>query len=191
MGFDIRQYNDMLKANNVSVIYSGPIWANGIDGMAEMVLKRLEFEELPRSLSMSVFSIFVEQINNMMFYSAEKELHTGAGGDTEEVSRGVFVLGVDGDAYFLQSGNVVTDSSAAILKERIDHINSMSKQELRQYSKQLLNADDSLPGSKGAGIGLVEIARRSTDPIRYIFEPYEQSLQYFTMYATVRQRGKE
>ena len=35
MKFNIRQYSKMLEENNVHVIYSGPIWASGIDGMAD------------------------------------------------------------------------------------------------------------------------------------------------------------
>jgi hypothetical protein len=46
----------MLSENNIHVIYSGPIWSSGIDGIAEMLIKRLEFDDMPFSASQSVFS---------------------------------------------------------------------------------------------------------------------------------------
>jgi hypothetical protein len=191
MTIKVREYGKMLEDNDIRVIYSGPIWANGIDGMAEMLTKRLEFDEMPLSASQSVFSIFVEQVNNMMMYSAEKEIKSTSAGETQEISKGVFILGVQDDQYFIRSGNVVSHTNAEILRNRIDHLNTLDKKELRQFYKEQMNKDDDNPESKGAGIGLIEIARRASSPIEYEFEPYGENLQYFTMYATVQRGGKQ
>jgi hypothetical protein len=188
MMIDARQYSKLLEDNNIRMVYSGPIWANGIDGMAEMLSKRMEFDEMPLSASRSVFSIFVEQINNMMMYSAEKEEKHTHEGATLEVSKGIFIMGVQDDCYFVESGNKVTDKSAEILKNRLDYINTLDKKQLRQYYKEQMYADENSE-SRGAGIGLIEIARRASGPIEYDFEPCGEGLQYFTMFATVRQEG--
>jgi len=191
MKMDIEQYNEMLNKNNIRVIYSGPIWSDGIDGMAEMMKKRLEFDDTPYTAAKSVFSIFVEQINNMMMYSAEKEKKKNADSRETEIAKGVFVLGFQGDTYFIQTGNLVTNSNAEILKKRIDHLNSLDKKQLRQYHKERLNAENDNPESQGAGIGLIEIARRSASPIEYSLNPRGDKMQYFTMYLTVTQGGKQ
>jgi len=191
MKFNIHEYSKMLEDNNIQVIYSGPIWTNGIDGLAEMMIKRLEFDDLPFTSSQAVFSIFIEQINNMMMYSADKDIKNDDEGNPQEISKGVFILGVQGTTYFIQSGNLVTKYSAGILKERIDHLNTLDKKELRQYHKERLKAENDNPESKGAGIGLIEIARRSSTPIEYEFLPYDDERQYFTIYITVNQGGKE
>jgi hypothetical protein len=191
MKFDISQYRKMLEDNHILVTYSGHIWANGIDGMAEMLLKRLEFDDMPFSASQSIFSIFIEQINNMMMYAADKEYKTDPSGKALEISKGIIVLGVEDSTFFIQSGNVVTDKNAVILKDRIDYLNTLGKKELRQYYKKQLNVKDDNPESRGAGIGLIEIARRASDSIVYEFEPLGDGLQYFTMYITVEQGGKE
>ena len=191
MTFNIRQYGKMLEDNKISVIYSGPICSNGIDGIAEMLLKRLEFDELPLNASQAVFSIFVEQMNNMLMYSAEKEFKNYCENSREELSKGIFILGIHDTAYFIQTGNVVSNNSAEILKTRIDYLNTLDKKELRQYYKRQLNTENDNLESRGAGIGLIEIARRASGPIRYTLEPHENDLQYFTMYITVQQGGKE
>jgi len=191
MKMDIEQYNEMLDRNNIRVIYSGPIWSDGIDGMAEMMKKRLEFDDVPYSASKSVFSIFVEQINNMMMYSAEKEQKLNDVSASKEITKGVFVLGLQGDTYFVQTGNLVTNNNADILKERIDYLNTLDKKQLRQYHKERLNSENDNPESKGAGIGLIEVARRSASPIEYTFKPRSDEMQYFTMYLTVSQGGKQ
>jgi hypothetical protein len=191
MKINLRQYGKILEENGIRIIYSGPIWSNGIDGMAEIMLKRLEFDEMPLSASQAVFSIFVEQINNVMMYSDEKEQKNSSEGQAQEISGGIFIMGVQDDTYFVQSGNVVTDGNAEILKNRMDYLNTLDKKELRQYYKQQMNAENDNPESKGAGIGLTEIARRASGQIEYEFEPCGEGRQYFTMYATVQQGGKD
>jgi len=189
MKFDVRQYSKMLDDNDIQVIYSGPIWASGIDGLAEMMIKRLEFDDLPFTASQAVFSIFVEQINNMMMYSAEKNQKDCNDGEPHEVSKGTFILGVQGMNYFVQCGNLVSNENAEILKERINHLNTLDKAGLRQFYKERMKAENLNPNSKGAGLGLIEVARRSASPIEYWFEPHDGLKQYFTMYVTVTNSG--
>ena len=185
MKLDIRAYNTMLGQSNVNVIYSGPIWSGGIDGIAEMLQRKLDFDAVPLRASQSVFSVFVEQMNNMLMYSAEKELFVKDGDGENGAPRGIFVLGVSDKHYFVHTGNVVTDSSAAILKTKIDHINTLDKQSLRQYYKDRVRQDNPNPQSRGAGLGLIEIARRAAGKIEYEFTPHGDGLQYFTMYVVI------
>jgi len=191
MKLNLLQYSKMLADKDIHVIYVGPLWANGIDGLAEMLIKRLEFDDISFSASQSIFSVFVEQINNMMMYSAEKELKNCSEGESYEISRGILVLGVQGSDYFMQSGNLVTNANAAVLKDRIDHLNSLDKSELRKYHKERTIKENENVESKGAGLGLIVVARRSSSPIEYKFEPYDNEHQFFSMYITIHQGGQE
>jgi hypothetical protein len=174
----------MLADSNIAVIYSGPIWAGGIDDMAELLQKRLDCEDMPLNASQSVFSIFVEQMNNMLMYSAEKE-HFSIENKHLETSKGVFILGKQGKTFFVQSGNVMKNSSVEMLKGRIDYLNTLDKKELRQYYKEQMKAENDNLESQGAGLGLIEIARRATSKIDYEFTPHGNGLSYFTMYVII------
>jgi hypothetical protein len=185
MKFNLKQYTQMLADYHISVFYSGPIWAGGIDGMAGMLQRRLDFDDLPLSTSQSVFSVFVEQMNNMLMYSAEKECFEHYDGNHKETSKGVFVLGIQNKTYFIQAGNIVTNNNAEILKSRIDYLNTLDKKELRQHYKERLKSGDDNLESKGAGLGLIEIARRATSGIEYEFTPHGDGLSYFTLYVTI------
>jgi hypothetical protein len=182
MRLNILEYSKLLTEHNISMIYSGPLWAEGIDGMAEFLQKRLDMDDMPLSESQAVFSVFVEQMNNMLMYSAEKEKHERPEAET---SSGIFVLGTCDKSYYVQTGNVINNSSVGLLKERIDFLNTMDKKELRQFYKEQMKAENNNPESKGAGLGLTEIAKRATSKIEYEFIPYSEGLSYFTMYVTV------
>jgi len=185
MNLNIPEYVKMLAQHNITVMYSGPVWAGGLDGLSNMLQRRLDLEDLPLESSQSVFSVFVEQMNNMLMYSAEKEPFTRESGEQLEVSKGTFILGVKGKTHFVYTGNVVSGSSAAILKERIDHLNNLEGKELRKYYRERLNAENDNPESKGAGLGLIEIARRASSKIAYDISEHDSGNKYFTMYVEI------
>jgi len=185
MRLNILEYSKQLAEHNISIIYSGPLWAEGIDGMAEFLQKRLDMDDMSINASQAVFSVFVEQMNNMLMYSAEKERREHPEAGTVETSSGIFVLGSCDKSYYVQTGNVIKNGSVGLLKDRIDYLNTLDKKELREYYKEQIKTENDNPESKGAGLGLTEIARRATSKIEYEFTPYGEGLSYFTMYVTV------
>jgi len=185
MKINFNEYSQMLNDLNASVLYSGPIWAEGIDGLAELLLRRLDFDSIPLTFAQSIFSVFVEQMNNMLMYSAERELYDHNNGKQINVSKGIFVLGIQDKTYFIQTRNIIKDSNIKILKTRIDYLNTLDKKELRRYYKEQVKAENENPESKGAGLGLIEIARRASSKIEYEFESCNDGLSYFSMYVTI------
>jgi len=188
--FDLLNYHQTLRESKITLVYSGPLWADYIGGIAGTLKKRLEYDNLPLETSQEIFSVFVEQMNNMLMYSAEKEqfensdaLHAGA-------PKGTFVLGTQGaETYFIYTGNVIKDETVTFVKEKIDFLNTLDKQGLRKFHKEQLRAENPNPDSKGAGLGLIEIARRASSKIEYTFKPYDEGYTFFTLYVTIG--GKE
>jgi len=185
MKINMLQYNKMLMDNNISIIYSGPLWADGIDGMAEFIQRRLDIDEMTLSSSHSVFSVFVEQLNNMLMYSVDKQDTDCDETTTSGIAKGIFLMGKHDNKYFLQTGNLMKTENTELLKNRIDHLNTLDKQQLRQFFKERRRAEDDNPDSKGAGIGLIEVAKRATSKLDYDFIPCEDGLTYFTMYVMI------
>ena len=183
MVLDMREYANKLKDRCINISYSGPMWDDGIKGIAEMVKSSLSHDDLSAKASKMIFSVFVEQITNMLMYSAEKEQFKNH--ENEEVSVGMLVLGHKENVYFIQTGNVIKPNNMELIKNRINHLNTLDKQELRQYYKEVMRSGDDNPESLGAGLGLIEIARRATAPIGYRFEPQDDGLVYFTMYVEI------
>jgi hypothetical protein len=185
MKVDILQYSKMLADNQIYIIYNGPIWSDKLESFADILQRQFDFDKLPLNVSQSIFSVFIEQMNNMIMYSAEKEYIDYQDNKQMEVSKGTFILGAQDKTYYVQTGNPMKNSNVELLKSRIDYLNTLDKKELRQYYKQQMHSEDDNPASKGAGIGLIEIARRATSRIEYDITPLENDLSYFTMYVTI------
>lgn len=190
MNFNMRNYYEMLREHNIHIIYTGPIWEDGIEGMSSAIRKVLSFDALSYTTAKSIFTVFVEQMNNMLMYAAEKERYQEDSENPVSLSRGIFMLGVQGRTYFLKCGNVMKNESVAMLKGRIDHLNSLSKTELREYYLEQIRGENNNPESRGAGLGLIEIAKRSSSKIGYSFEPYGENVSFFSMDVTIAEIEK-
>lgn len=184
---DMNEYFTIIKNLNISIIYSGPMWTDGLRGLSEMVKANLAVDDLPGSAAKSIFSVFVEQATNVAMYSAEKERFPQRDEDPIDVSAGMLILGNRDKIYFIQTRNAVRDEQAEFIKSKIDYLNSLDKKEIRRYYRERLRSDNDNPESQGGGLGLIEIARRASAPIKYAFERIDEQLSNFTMYVEIGQ----
>lgn len=182
---DMLNYCKNMDENHILVIYNGPLWAEVVESLADTLQKRLIFDELPLSVSQAVFSVFVEQMNNMLMYSAENEVFRKTNEGPVETPKGTSILGSVGKAYFIQTGNVMKNSSVELVKTQIEYLNTLDKAELRKYYKEQIKLENTNSESKGAGLGLIEIARRASSKIEYSFTSYGEGLTFFTMYVVI------
>jgi hypothetical protein len=82
------------------------------------------------------------------------------------------------NAYVINSINLVRNEDISDLKATVELVNSLDKESLREmYQKQLQESEMSAKG--GAGLGLIEIARKSGNKLIYEFEKIDDSLSYF------------
>lgn len=185
MILDMVEYYRMVKDKGLNIIYSGPIWADGVEGLGQTLRKRMEFDAVPLSSSQAVFSVFIEQMNNMLMYSTDQQPFHRPDGSEFGVASGVFILGSKGKQYFLQCGNLMAKEHVPAMQERIDFLNTLDKTELRKFYKEQIKTDNPNSESKGAGLGLIEIARRASSKIEYTFEPMDNGQTFFSMFITI------
>jgi hypothetical protein len=131
-----------------------------------------------------IFGVFIEISQNILYYSDEREV--GPRGDEGGV--GVVLFKEEGAEYLLSSGNVVTKDKVEGMKERIEIVNSMNKDQLKEYYQQQLRRDRP-ETSKGAGVGLIDIARKTDFPLLYEFIPIDEKYSFYTMTILFKKEG--
>lgn len=184
MKMEIGKCKEMLDAHHIYILYNGFIWSKKLEELSVLMQAQLEQSNMPAHASQSVFSIFVEKMNNIISYSADKEVIT-VGGENVEASKGIFIFGEENNTFFIQTGNTIKNSNVEFLKKRIDHVNTLEKSELRKYQKAMLLSRNENPESRGAGVGLIEIARRATSKIEYDIIQVDENKSFITMYTLV------
>lgn len=180
----VRHYHTMFEQDGINTVYSGPLWQEGIERLAEMLQAKLRHDELTPAVSQSIFSIFVEQMHNMLMHSAKADpaFSDAPGG---RAANGTFILGARGRGYFIRTGNVIAREKVAGIRDQIDYLNSLDAAALRKHYRERMRGDNPNPGSKGAGLGMIEIARRASSKLEYEFSDYGEGFSLFEMHVTI------
>jgi hypothetical protein len=108
----------------------------------------------------NIFSVFIEMSHNIRHHSIEK--------DENHIGVGVFVVQQTPGQYTLSSGNPISSSRKAEIREKIDYLRGLDKEDLRKLYKERRRSGENRT-QKGAGLGLIEMAKKSDHPLEYEF----------------------
>jgi len=180
--FDFRA---VLQQEGIIFAYSGYVTEPVLQGVGEALKQKLVIQDADTKTIRSVFAIFVEQMQNMIRYSAEKippQMEIEA---RIELRYGVLTIGQEESGhYVVRAGNLVLRSDVERMRRRLSEISEMNKEQLKvAYKEHLKGEPDEF--SKGAGIGFIEIARRASKPIRFDFIDVDGEHAFFALKACV------
>lgn len=178
----------MLHSHGVIFAYSGYVTEPVLSGVGEALKQKLTIDDADTKTLRSVFAVFVEQMQNIIRYSAEKARSSPppAADDRalREIRYGILTIGKEGDDYVVCAGNLIERADVERLRAKLTRIRDMSKEELKALYKEQLRAEPEV-GSKGAGLGFMEIARRASKPIEFDFTDVDGNHAFFALKATI------
>ncbi|WP_299452146.1 SiaB family protein kinase [uncultured Microscilla sp.] len=118
-----------------------------------------------------LLAIFIELAQNVIVYSEEQNTFIG------NESVGTLIIDERDDCYLLITGNTVSNSSVETLLERCEYINSLDRDGLRKFKRDLRKKDKDQK-NKRAGIGLVQMALLSGHGLQVIAERINDEFTY-------------
>ena len=160
---------DSLIENGIYVVYIGKFNQQITKFFSDMIETELSKECKDRVTRRRVYHTIVEILQNMQRHT--EELGEGSG---------LFMIGRREHIYYIITSNKILKQNVPKLQETLDKINSSTKEELKaMYKKQLLEGNISERG--GAGLGLIDIARKTESKYEYLFLPINFELDYFVL----------
>lgn len=172
-----RCYASMRKGD-IIIAYKGSINAEIIADTLSLVEAKL-YDEMEQSLTRKkVYNVLVECLQNL-FHHVDS-----VPGVNNEDNFGVFILSKTDVGFRVSTGNMVNGQKKEILKQKIDKINSLDKEELKEFYKFVLN-NQMFSDKGGGGLGLIDIARKTGNKLEYTFTPFNESFDFFTLSATI------
>jgi len=180
--FDLRA---SLQRQGIIFAYSGYVTETVLSGVGEALKQKLTIDDADTKTLRSVFAVFVEQMQNIIRYSAEiEERQKKTASPPTEIRYGILTIGQENGDYVVHAGNLVARSDVERIRARLSKIRDMTKEELRALHKEQLRAGPE-QGSKGAGLGFMEIARRSSKPFEFDFSDINHEYAFFSLKASV------
>jgi hypothetical protein len=170
-----------LQSKGILISFSGRLSQGLIEEYGEAVKKYLEADDRPINQVYHIFSIFIEQTQNIKNYCTYKE----ASRQAEQIAQSSIVtIGKSEKGSIICSGNLVENMDLDSLVLYVKMLSTLDKDQLKKLYKEKLKQD--MSDDKGsAGIGLIEIARKASYPLEYSVTPVDNDLSFFTLQAVV------
>ncbi len=92
--------------------------------------------------------------------------------------------------HYITTGNLVKIGEVNKLKEQIDSVNKMDADELKSLYKHVIKTG-SISDKGGAGLGLIDMARKSDQKIKYIFEEFSKETSIFYNQIEINSEAKK
>jgi len=164
----------------IILYYSGLISYDLVIQVADVVRHKMRVDEVASSTRLKVFSAVIEQLQNILRYSFDVVSRGTSGGKDKEMRRGMIVVGYEDDLYYVSGGNLIDNSKIPALRDRLSMLQGMSRSELKQHFKAQRRGG---PGedSRGAGLGIIELARKASAPIQFDFTPAGEHTSFFAL----------
>jgi hypothetical protein len=178
MRFNINEYYAKASKRDILLAYKGSITSDMINEVLEAVEQKLEQGGVDGKTRKKLYNVLVESLQNL--YHHIEETHEGINEDLDPKFGMLIIEKAGEEDYSVTTGNFVATVKTKFLKEKIDKINSLTKDELKDMYKFILN-HQKISAKGGGGLGLVDIARKTGKKMLYNFYPYNEKYVFFDL----------
>jgi len=186
-GQSFLDFRNELSNRGIVFTYSGFLNDDILTGIGNALRTKLALDHTDSKVSRGIFSAFVEQVQNVIRYSAETQ---GPEVDEEgvvtddpllnqEIRYGMVAIGNRADGKrFVTCCNMIEQKNVPKLQASLESIRGLDRKELTKLMREQLK-EGPPEGSKGAGVGFVSIAREANGDWDYEMVPTEDPNMFF------------
>ncbi len=168
-----------MKENKVQLVYEGEITHQITKAFTSLTENNMEMGEESQSTQKKVFHVMVECLQNVGKHAECINCSEG-----RKEGKGIFMLCKNEDEYTITTGNILNKSHVAEMTEIMEKINSLDKDGLKQLYKQQIK-EGRLSSKGGAGLGFIDIAKKTGNKLYYSFLPVNEEYSFFVFTSVI------
>jgi len=168
-----------MKTHEIKLVYEGKVTHQITKAFIALAEAQLEEKEETAKVQRTVFHVMVECLQNISRHADEHD-----SGDYMYSGRGMFLVSNTPESYWITTGNAVSNDKIDGLKKMIDDVNDQSVDDLKDlYMKQMKEGRLSAKG--GAGLGFIDIRRKTGEKLDYHFLPLSDTVSFFLLTTVI------
>jgi len=175
LGLAFKLFKNMHQ-DNLEYTYRGHFSTSITDNILSLAETNLDESKDKLKIRKRVYFIMVEGLQNITRHQETSE--------NEVEEPGLFVIQRKKNSYYITTGNLIKSENIIRLKNQLDKINSLNANELKEYYREILNSR-SFSNKGGAGLGLIEIARKSGKKLLFDFDRISEKFSYFYLHTEI------
>ncbi len=171
-------YHEMFESG-VSLVYLGEFSHQITKMFSTMAESEMVGKVEDKMIKKRIYHIIVETLQNMNKHSDE------ISGDDPTTGNGMFIIGQKDNTYYIVTANKIRNKKKIFLKLAIDDVNKATIKELKEMHKKQIR-EGTLSDKGGAGLGLIDIARKTSDKLQYQFIPIDEEYSFFILKVEIK-----
>ena len=174
--FDMR---GVFTRQEIMICFNGPFSRSIIEELGNAVKRYLENAAVQKNAMHDVFAVYIEQTQNVRNYVVDRYPN-----DPTRQSA-IIMIARDADNYAVYCGNVVDRRDGEALAKTIDMLRTLDKVQLKAVFKEQSRKPRDPAAATGAGLGLIDMARKAVRPLEYSLQSIDDERLFFTLRVVV------
>ncbi len=175
----VYEFYKSMKAHEITLVYEGEITHQITKAFTSLTESNMAKEEEAGSVQRKVFHVMVECLQNI-----SKHADDFTSNDFLFSGRGIFLVSKGDKEYSVTTGNAVENERIPELTKLLEEINRLDKDELKELYKRQIK-EGRLSEKGGAGLGFIDIKRKTGRELEYHFLPIDESTSFFLLTSTI------
>lgn len=172
---------DKMERNNILLSFKGEITSDLLTSILQIMENKMENMQEDLKTKRKVYNVLVECLQNLYHHMDDVSESAGV-----KSNNAIFMIAKNDGVYNVITGNYIASENIHGLRNRLDEVNSLSKEQLKDYYKSVLNNGEmSLKG--GGGLGMIDIARKTGEKLEYDFLEIDNKVSFFTLVIKITQ----
>lgn len=167
-----------MREQNLILVYEGEFTQEITKSVLAMAERNMDSMGEESTTKRKVFNVMVECLQNIVKHGESYK------GDEGDEYNAVFMIGKKGEEYIIASGNPLYSENIDGLRQRLDKVNGLDKDGLKKLYKDIIK-NTSISEKGGAGLGFVDMARKSGQKLEYDFVEIDDKRSFFSLKTTI------
>lgn len=176
---DLYSLRDFCNARRIMLCFNGPISRSLIEEIGNALRNYLQVEQVQPGAAMDVFAVYIEMTQNIRHYVQRH------GYNEVDAVATVVIARDDAGRHVISAGNLIEADDVEPLLARIGELAPLDRAALKARYKEQLRAPRNGDVPSGAGLGLIDIARKASEPLQTSVVEHPGGRRFFTLTAVI------
>ncbi len=169
-----------MKAHEITLVYEGEITHQITKAFTSLAESNMKEEAETGSVQKRVFHVMVECLQNISKHAEDNSNII----DNSFSGRGIFLVSKGDQEYNITTGNIIDNRRIKELQDMLERINKLDKPGLKELYKEQIQKGK-LSDKGGAGLGFIDIKRKTGKQLIYHFLPITEYTSFFLLTSSV------
>jgi len=169
----------LLNSDTILLEYEGKVDRAIVLDLLSKIESILEVEKVGRLKKRKLINIAIETLQNL-------QLHAFPLAEKTSINYPTFLLTKDEDSCHIIIGNLILNEECSPLQDKLEKINSLNDEEIKfLYGVIMKQTVVKFSTKGGAGLGLIDMKKKSGNPLGFNFQNIDKKVSYFSLKISV------